>query len=220
MFETQQQLASLTLADGAVASMLPDQGFLRTGDLSIASSAKLDLSNNDLIWDYTGDSPFLTARGYVATGRTGVSGITSSTSTGKTILAIVDNAIYGRTSWNGQEVDDTTLIGKYTYYGDSNLDGKVTGDDYVAIDSNLGKIDAQWIHGDFNFDSRTSGDDYVSIDANLGLGTTDAASYDELQAEMIATHAESYGSKEYEKKVTQAQRGNARPDKRGKPDVK
>jgi uncharacterized delta-60 repeat protein len=221
-FNSTQHLHALNLADGAVATM-PANGdrFLFTRGLSIADTAKLDLADNDLLWDYTGDSPYLTARGWVVTGRdTGTGGITSSTSTGKTALALVDNAVYGKTSWNGEEIDETTLIGKYTYYGDSNLDGKVTGDDYVAIDSNLGKTDAQWIHGDFNFDGRTSGDDYVSIDANLGLGTTDPASYDELQAEMTAIHAESYGGKSYVKEVEEAagekvKRKPSRPASRG-----
>jgi uncharacterized delta-60 repeat protein len=217
-FNSTQHLSSLTLASGAVATM-PANGdlYLFTKGLGIQSGAMLDLADNDLLIDYSGASHYAAVKSYVMAGRAGTTGITSSTSTGKTVLALVDNAVYGKTSWNGEEIDETTLIGKYTYYGDSNLDGKVTGDDYVAIDSNLGKTDAQWIHGDFNFDGRTSGDDYVSIDANLGLGTANPASYDELQAEMIEVHAESYGGKEYEKRVAQAERGNTRPDTRGRP---
>jgi hypothetical protein len=216
-FNATQHLAGLSLTSGGIATM-PANGnrYLFTRGLNIAANARLDLADNDLIWDYDGDSPFLTARGYVVTGRAGVSGITSSTTTGETVLAIVDNVVYGKTSWNDELIDQTTLISKYTYYGDSNLDGTVTGDDYVAIDSNLGKIDAQWIHGDFNFDGRTSGDDYVSVDANLGLGTLDPAAYDAEQAEMIALHADRYGGKTYIQQVEEAA-GDTRKTKSHRP---
>jgi hypothetical protein len=221
VFNATQHLAGLSLSSGGVATM-PTNGnrYLFTRGLSIAPGAKLDLADNDLIWDYDGDSPFLTARGYVVTGRdTGTGGITSSATTGKTVLAIVDNAVYGKTSWNDELIDETTLIGKYTYYGDSNLDGKVTGDDYVAIDSNLGRNPgtSQWFQGDFNFDGDVSGDDYVSVDANLGLGTLDPASYDAEQAEMVAIHADRFGGQTYVKAVEEAAGEKIRSNQRGAP---
>src|SRR5688500_19570530 len=72
----------------------------------------------------------------------------------------------------GRSIDTRTVIAKFTYFGDGNLDGKVTGDDYVAVDANLGLSNAQWFQGDFNFSNTTTGDDYVAIDANLGAGTS------------------------------------------------
>jgi hypothetical protein len=66
------------------------------------------------------------------------------------------------------------VIGKYTYFGDANLDGQVTGDDYSFIDANLNTTPAPGIariSGDLNFDGTVSGDDYSFIDANLGQGT-------------------------------------------------
>lgn len=139
---------------------------------------KLDLFDNDFLLDYAGTSPYQTMRDYSKIGHdTGTGGITSTASEARssrdTILAIIDNAQFGRTSWNGEAIDSTTIIGKYTYFGDSNLDGKVTGDDYVAIDSNLGRTNAQWFHGDFNFDSIVAGEDYGAIDGNLGKGIGD-----------------------------------------------
>jgi hypothetical protein len=65
------------------------------------------------------------------------------------------------------------VIGKYTYFGDANLDGQVTGDDYTVIDANLNTTPAPgaaWLSGDMNLDGIVTGDDYTVIDANLGLG--------------------------------------------------
>jgi len=55
-------------------------------------------------------------------------------------LAVIDNAVSGRTSFSGITLDGTgnQVLGKYTYKGDANLDGKVTGDDYAFVDANLG----------------------------------------------------------------------------------
>jgi hypothetical protein len=54
---------------------------------------------------------------------------------------------------------------KYTYAGDANLDGIVSGDDYSAIDFNVLVPGASgWFNGDFNYDGIISGDDYSAID--------------------------------------------------------
>ena len=47
-----------------------------------------------------------------------------------------------RATFNGINIDTDTVVGKYTYFGDANLDGKVTGDDYVSVDANLGTGDS------------------------------------------------------------------------------
>jgi hypothetical protein len=56
----------------------------------------------------------------------------------------------------------------YTYAGDANLDGAVTGDDYSAIDFNILVPGSDgWYNGDFNYDGVISGDDYSAIDFNI-----------------------------------------------------
>jgi hypothetical protein len=65
-------------------------------------------------------------------------------------------------------------VGKYTYFGDVNFDGQVTGDDYTIIDSNLNTtppVGFEWLSGDANLDGIVTGDDYTTIDSNLGLGS-------------------------------------------------
>jgi autotransporter-associated beta strand protein len=166
---------------------------MTVNSIAIAPGTRLDLADNDILVDYAaGSSPYDTLRGYVRAGRAAGDGIISSTSAGDTVLALGDNADLQRAAHRDVPIDTSTIIGMHTYYGDANLDGKVTGDDYVAVDSNLG-TGSRWTQGDFNFDGIVSGDDYVPIDANLGKGTGNLAALAALKQEMIALHAEMFG---------------------------
>jgi hypothetical protein len=53
---------------------------------------------------------------------------------------------------------------KYTYVGDTNLDGAVNGADYQQIDSGFGLHLTGWQNGDFNYDGVINGDDYALAD--------------------------------------------------------
>src|SRR5688572_23073550 len=86
------------------------------------------------------------------------------------VLALAHNLKWGRAAFNGINLDTGTIVGKYTFFGDANLDGKVSSDGYVAVDVGVGTGDS-WVQGDFNFSGTVTSDDYVAIDANLGKGT-------------------------------------------------
>jgi T5SS/PEP-CTERM-associated repeat protein len=176
-----------------VAANGAEAGVSAISSLSVGAGGLLDLADNDLLVDYDGPSVESYVRGLVIAGRaTGQGIVTLETGLDDTVLAVADNADFGRSMWLDQSIDTSTIIGKYTFFGDANLDGKVTGDDYVAVDSNLGTGNS-WLEGDFNMDGRTSGDDYVAIDSNLGKGTADPLAFAELKAEMVALHAERFG---------------------------
>jgi hypothetical protein len=65
-------------------------------------------------------------------------------------------------------VTAASVVVMYTYAGDANLDGMVSGDDYSAIDFAMLTPGASgWVNGDFNYDGVVSGDDYSAIDFNL-----------------------------------------------------
>ena len=84
-----------------------------------------------------------------------------------------DNALVGAGTFNGASIGLTAIVGKYTYFGDANIDGQVTGDDYTVVDANLNTTPAvglEWLRGDMNLDGTITGDDYTVIDGNLGLG--------------------------------------------------
>jgi len=149
--------------------------------LSVAAGAALDLDDNDLV---VNGGTFTTVRGWVFSGfrqsvdpaATGIVSTTSQNDNGKEILAMFANALVGTADWppgSGHTVAANAVIGKYTYFGDLNMDGQVTGDDYPAIDSNLNTTPAPgiaWLSGDANLDGIVTGDDYAVIDSNLGNG--------------------------------------------------
>ena len=138
--------------------------------LAVAGTGALDLRDNDVVVD---SANFTTIRQLVIAGFGSATGITSSTSDGSEILALFDNALVGQAQWEGQPIAPNAIVGKYTYFGDTNLDGDVTGDDYTVIDANLSTTPLPgfaWLAGDANLDGSVTGDDYTVLDANLGLG--------------------------------------------------
>ncbi|HYO09651.1 MAG TPA: Ig-like domain-containing protein [Tepidisphaeraceae bacterium] len=73
-------------------------------------------------------------------------------------------------TWNGQIVTGDTVLLRYTFAGDSDLNGRLDGDDYFAIDSHVAPPGAYWgwYNGDFNFNGKIDGDDYFVLDSNIG----------------------------------------------------
>lgn len=151
-------------------------------NLSIGAAGALDLNNNDLIVDYpaTGPNPIVTLRNWVlqgyapvpTTGKTGI--ITTVGQTfGNTLLVLFDNSTVNLPSFDGVTLDATSIVGKYTYQGDTNLDGMVDVNDYTAVFQNLGSTVAPgvaWLKGDTNFDGVVTPLDVTAIDANIGSG--------------------------------------------------
>jgi VCBS repeat-containing protein len=194
LFNTTQHLENL-LIPGGKATMASAVGkTLYTRGLSISAGGKLDLNDNDLVAGYSGASPFTTLQTWVLDGysaspdstKTGFVSTTSQNTGGQTILALFDNALAGFTEYppgSGNSIAAASIVGKYTYLGDSNLDGQVTPQDYTAIDSNLGTtppVGLAWFYGDLNFDGQVTPQDYAAIDSSLGLGVGNplaAASY-------------------------------------------
>jgi hypothetical protein len=154
--------------------------------LTIAAAAQLDLTNNNLVvknspagtWNgttYTGVQGLVRA-GYNEGAWDGAGGIITSSAdaaTGLTTLAVASAADVlglgaGQTAlWSGQTVSPGDALVMYTYGGDANLDGFISGDDYSSIDFNAGTSADGYYNGDFNYDGIISGDDYSTIDFNF-----------------------------------------------------
>ncbi len=178
---------NLTLSSGTLAvknrATTGGNQVARVSSLSIAPSAAFDLNDNDLVVA-SGNFNALQALvlgGYRVGVDTAATGIVSTTSQtvhgGTTILALFDNALAGFTDWpagSGNSIATGAIVGKYTYIGDTNMDGQVTAQDYTAIDANLGTNGINpgiaWFYGDTNFDGNIAATDYTGIDAALGLG--------------------------------------------------
>jgi hypothetical protein len=60
-------------------------------------------------------------------------------------------ALYGTAAtFNGHAIDATTVLVKYTYYGDTDFNGRVNFDDYVRIDAGFNNHRSGWLNGDFD----------------------------------------------------------------------
>jgi hypothetical protein len=174
-----RHFSSLSIANGATvlvthASASTDRTVLVTDSLSISGSGKLDLSNNDMLI-HGGSAMFSQLTSQLLTGFnggqwTGVS-IASSAATTSTTLGIELNDD-GSTnhgvllnSFDGQNnLINTDLLIKYTYFGDADLSGTVTAADYLQIDNGYNNGGTGWHNGDFNYDDFINGDDYALID--------------------------------------------------------
>src|SRR5205085_4074159 len=68
-------------------------------------------------------------------------------------------------TFDGQSVDINSILVKYTYDGDANVDGKVNADDYAAIDAGFATHATGYRAGDFNYSGgQPNSDDYFAID--------------------------------------------------------
>jgi T5SS/PEP-CTERM-associated repeat protein len=149
----------------------------------LIDSGNLDLNDNDLVVDYTGATPFNTTRGYLLAGSLHSSTAAAST-TPKTALGIAENSVLGLSSFSGQAVDATSILVKYTYLGDANLDGQVDVTDLGALATNW-QTSAPWTGGDFNYDGFVDVTDLGALATNwqAGVGSPLGPSrFDEVMA--------------------------------------
>jgi autotransporter-associated beta strand protein len=156
---------------------------------SLSVTGQLDLSNNALDLaagnNSLGAITTAVASGYNNGKWNGPGGIISSTAaadtTHLTALGVIlnDNGsgtpLYGLAGTLGSAFEGVTpvdgdILVKYTYYGDTNLDGKVDGSDYARVDAayladktNPSALTG-WYNGDFNYDGTVNGSDYTLLD--------------------------------------------------------
>jgi autotransporter-associated beta strand protein len=167
------------------ASVHGNRLLLVTGSLSLSGTnngwtSKLDLGNNDLDV-HNGNLAQITnmvMAGYNGGNWNAASGIVSSSAAADTshltALGVILNTangstpLYGSTGalglFDGTSPAATDVLVKYTYYGDTNLDGKVDGSDYASVDNGYLLHLTGWANGDFNYDGVVNGSDYTLID--------------------------------------------------------
>jgi autotransporter-associated beta strand protein len=157
--------------NGGTLKLASAIGITNLSSLTIASGGALDVGNNEVILNDPGGSIDAAIRTYLINGYNGGAwngtvggGIVTSEPTGRFGIGYADgadNVVAGLSS--GQ------LEIKYTIYGDANLDGVVSGDDFSILVANLGKPVNSWDQGDFNYDGVVSGDDFSLLVGNLGM---------------------------------------------------
>jgi hypothetical protein len=147
----------------------------QVSSLSVANGAFLDVTNNDVVVDYTGASPAATlealvASAYNVTGDWLGDGITSSIAAidGAYTVAIADNAALaapfgsaqGGPLFSGVDVDLTSVLIKFTHRADVDLDGAITPNDASIFGTNYSEGDpANWALGDMDYDGVFSPND-------------------------------------------------------------
>jgi hypothetical protein len=179
-FDNTQDLSSLSIGTGGVAIANAGANLvLNTPVLTLApANSLLDLNDNDLLLDYTGTSKLSSIVASIRSARSGGAwngtvGITSTSaktnSLHNTTLGAIEAGdfknIYGATAnFDGQPTDTTAVLVKYTYYGDTDFNGKVNFDDYVRADAGFNNHRTGWMNGDFDLNGSVNFDDYVLID--------------------------------------------------------
>ncbi|MDB5327283.1 MAG: pcp 1 [Phycisphaerales bacterium] len=184
-FATNQHLFGLILQDGTTAVMSGTGQVLRLGYIALSANALLDLGTNSLIYDYsatvtnpTSQLNALLGTAYAAgtwAGKGIGSRAAAADSTKKHALGSSEAAaalsLSGTTTgtFAGETVDATTVLIRYTLYGDANLDATVNFNDFLTLQNNFGTVAIGFGRGNFNHDSTTDFNDFLVLQNNFGL---------------------------------------------------
>jgi hypothetical protein len=164
------ELASLAISGNVKVSAPNGNKVLRIGSLSIVDGGMLDLADNDLIVQATPDtredvldqiSRYVRSARGTGTNLWQGNGLTSSAAAtypnGLTGLAVVlnqrvgsDQPLFGE--FGGLSVNLDSILVKYTWNGDVNLDGAINLNDYFIIDSGYLAGASGYANGDVNYD--------------------------------------------------------------------
>ncbi|HEY1921744.1 MAG TPA: glycosyl hydrolase 53 family protein [Tepidisphaeraceae bacterium] len=175
-FANSTHAQALAVAPTATATVVDPTGSTVLTVDNLSNSGTINLENNEMIVNYTTNSPASTIRDELIAGYNGGlwngTGIASSAAAANSGYALgyadgADNLVTGLSS--GQvEI-------KFTLYGDANLDGVVSGEDFTILASHLGQQVSGWDDGDFNYDGLVSGQDFTLLVGNIGKQANGAA---------------------------------------------
>jgi hypothetical protein len=156
----------------------------------VDSSSKIDLTNNDMIVDYTSTSPFADIKADIISAygsgsfTWGGNGITSGNAAGQaesshiTALGYAEaSAVFGSfpATFVGETVDNTTVLVRYVYAGDVDLSGGVDSIDFNILASNFSETGQVWSDGDMNYDGTVDTIDSNLLTSNYTYGDPTAA---------------------------------------------
>jgi hypothetical protein len=147
---------------------------LEIGAASLTVSGLIDLNDNDMLV-HSDQKAYLTEQ--IRQARNGGTwdhlGVTSTAArenaNHNTTLGVLLGGEFklmnGATAtFDGRVVADSDTLVKYTYYGDTDFNGRVNFDDYVRIDNGFNNHLAGWMNGDFDENGLVNFDDFVLID--------------------------------------------------------
>ena len=144
--------------------------------------AALDLTQNHLVVDYNPKpNRYNEVLAAIKSGYSGgawdSAGIICDGDTGTWALGVADNAdddFATITNLKGVPVDETSVLVRYTFYGNANLDDRVDAADLSKLLGNFGEVKADpedvmaWFLGNFNYDDRVDAADLSKLLGNFG----------------------------------------------------
>ncbi len=138
-----------------------------------ALDALANLQESSLIIDYDGSSPYDEVKGWIASAYNGGnwtgSGIIAACNADDYALGLADTAnpaFRAPADLEGEPFDDTSVLVKYTFYADANLDGQVGTKDVTALINGWNGAytgDPRWTVGDFNYDGQIGTKDVTKL---------------------------------------------------------
>jgi hypothetical protein len=188
-FDVSQHLNGLTIGATGRAVVAPGGAKLidtqaLTLDTSAGSTATLDMNDNDLVVRHAGASGLTNIMQAISRARNGgawngASGITSTAAQNaanhnRTLGAMLGGdyvTVHGNNVFDGTTVEPDAAVVKFTYYGDTDFNGRVNFDDYVRTDNGFNNHFSGWINGDFDGNNVVNFDDYVLIDLAFNTQT-------------------------------------------------
>jgi autotransporter-associated beta strand protein len=166
---------TLTVAAGAFVDVQAGNATAqKVAALSIAGTGTMDMNDNDIVVGSATPetavvAAIVSARNAGAWNGPGLTSAAAASNTNhSTTLGVLSGAEYssvgGAGNFSGQSYADVDTLVKYTYYGDTDFNGKVNFDDYVRTDSGFNNHLTGWLNGDFDLNGQVNFDDYVLID--------------------------------------------------------
>jgi hypothetical protein len=160
------------------------------GGLSVDTTSKIDLRNNDLVLRYAagqGTTSLNAVKTLITRGFNGGdfagSGITSTDAAidaqinGFVGIGFLDNAEVGYTGIDSETsgLTGNEIIVKYTWTGDADLNGQVDASDYSQFLNGRAGGGTGWLNGDFDYSNAIDASDYNQFTTGLGAFRRPAA---------------------------------------------
>jgi autotransporter-associated beta strand protein len=160
---------AIAIADGALAqaeASLPKAVSVTTINTNL--TGKFDLTNNSMVVKSMSVAAVQAeiVKAFNAGQWNGPAGLTSSTAAvalpAVTAIGFADNGILNKTEFKGvTPLNATDVLVKYTYYGDSDLSGATTLDDYTLFLNGYQTAGTTWVQGDYDYNGLVTLDDFT-----------------------------------------------------------
>ena len=153
--------AALTLEPGA--SLVMGLGAATLASVpSLGAGAQIDMQSSSMTINYANQAtPADAIQAQLATG------FNNGDWNGPGINSSFASSITG-VGWTDSPTTQSVLV-RFTYYGDANVDGIVDSRDFAAFATGYGEVTGGiWANGDFNYDGKVNTIDFNSLAGNFG----------------------------------------------------